>query len=260
MANENDLTVQQVGTSSTGNYVQAEEKNEKPKKVKYNIGAAMLAAENGGIGAGIETGVERKFQLKNGPTYIDFKANGGLYTSGAKRANVYTGLKVEHNSNYKYRPIVTDMGIEARYIQNNSTPTLTTQFGENHKGYFETDYKSQNLQLNQKFGLEYATKNNKLTLGAGIKAGVNIPLDNGYTLEDNYVERKDEKITTSDGIQTAQTVTVYGAKFERIPETDENLSGYVNADYKINKKLSLGLNGEYGTHNREIRFGAKYNF
>lgn len=257
---ENDLTVKQVGATPADTNAQPQEKTETPKKVQYNIGAAMLAAENGGIGAGIEAGVEKKIQLKNGPTYIDFKADAGLYTSGAKRADVYTGLKVEHNSEYKYRPIVTDMGIEARYLQNNSERSLTTQFGENHKGYFKTDYHSQNLQLNQKFGMEYATKNNKFTLGAGIKGGVNIPLDDGFKLEDTYVERIDEEITTPDGIQTATTVNIYNSKFERIPETEPNLSGYVNADYKINKKLSLGLSSEYGTHNKEIKFGAKYNF
>ena len=130
----------------------------------------------------------------------------------------------------------------------------------NNKRYFETDYKSQNLQLNQKFGLEYATKNNKFSLGAGVKGGINIPLDNGFELSDSYTEVKDTKIQTSEGLKTAKSITEYSAVMGLNPEVLPNVSVYLNADYKVNNKLSLGLSGECGDNNKEIKFGAKYNF
>lgn len=256
---ENELNVQQISSVSQESYNVEPEKKQKPKKVNLEIGAAMLANDSG-FGVGIEAGAEKKFHLKKGgSTYIDFKADGGLYTNGAKRASVYTGLKVEHNSNDKYRPIVPDIGLETRYIENTSEHTLSTHF-PGHESVQKTDYKSQNLQVNPKLGLEYQTKNGKFTLGAGIKAGENMPLDNGFKMSDSYTDKKDIEIITPQGSQIATETTEYSAVYSKKPMVDVNLSGYANANYKVSKNLSVGLSGEYGNVNKEVKISAKYNF
>ena len=209
---------------------------------------------NGKLGAGFNAQAERKLPIKKA-SFIDFKASGGVYTNGA-RANLYAGIGHEHNTERGYNPITLNGGLEANYVRDNETVSLTTDFEQTKTQSTTLGYQNRDLQFNFKSGVEYAAKNGKFTLGVGYKGGVNIPLDEGYSITHQHFLSTTN--VTPEGIVNKEANL--SVTLEEKPETNMNISFYGNANYKLNERLSLNLNGEYGNNNREISFGASYKF